>query len=91
MSEIRVIHEPGGNELESMGVFEWPIWEKEISQFPWTYESQETCYVLEGEVVVTPDGGQAVIIKAGDLAIFPSGMSCRWEVRSPIRKHYSFD
>jgi len=57
MSEIRVIHKPSRNELDSMGVFEWPVWEKEISEFPWTYESQEICYVLEGEVVVTLDGG----------------------------------
>ena len=58
--------------------------------FPWTYDEQETCYVLEGEVVVTPDGGAPVTVKAGDLATFPAGMSCIWDVRVLIRKHYQF-
>ena len=46
-----------------------------------TYSSQETCLVLQGRVTVTPDGGAPVEIKAGDMAIFPAGMKCTWEVR----------
>jgi uncharacterized cupin superfamily protein len=46
---------------------------------------------LEGEAVVTPkDGGDAVTIKEGDYVSFPKGLSCTWEVKSPIRKHYNF-
>ncbi|WP_457634434.1 cupin domain-containing protein, partial [Oceanithermus desulfurans] len=29
-----------------MGVFGWPVWTKEESTFPWTYEDAETCYFL---------------------------------------------
>jgi uncharacterized cupin superfamily protein len=89
-SEIYVEHDPSPAKLEVMGIYDWPIWQKEISKFEWTYDTQETCYILEGEVVVTPDNGEPVRLTRGDLVSFPAGMSCTWEVRSPIKKHYSF-
>jgi uncharacterized cupin superfamily protein len=87
---IVVERAPSAERLERLGVHDWPVWSKEVSVFPWTYDCAETCYVLEGEVAVTPDGGAAVEIRAGDLATFPAGLSCTWEVRHPLRKHYNF-
>ena len=91
MSEIIVEHTPDTARLRSLGVEEWPIWSCEESEFPWTYDSRETCYLLEGEVIVTPDNGLPVPVKAGDLAVFPVGMSCRWNILKAVRKHYRFD
>jgi len=88
--EIKVVHNPPKEELEKMGVFNWPIWTKEVSEFPWTYDMEETCYFLEGRVIVTPDGGEPVEVGAGDLVTFPRGMSCTWKVIEPVRKHYNF-
>ena len=76
--------------LNALGVTSWPIWTKEVSVFPWTYEATETCYFLEGDVLVTPDGGEPVSMGAGDLVTFPAGMSCTWDIRQAVRKHYSF-
>jgi uncharacterized protein len=90
MNEILVTHEPSPERLNDLGVGEWPIWEKEVSEFPWTYDERETCYILEGEVVVTPEGGEPVRIAEKDLVVFPAGMSCRWKVVRAIRKHYRF-
>ncbi len=90
MSKITVVHDPDKAELEQQGVFNWPVWEKEVSAFPWSYAEQETCYLLEGSVTVTPDGGMPVSFGAGDLVTFPAGMSCHWEIRVAVRKHYSF-
>lgn len=73
-----------------LGVTDWPVWEKEISRFPWSYDASETCYLISGEVIVTPDGGHPVTIRAGDIATFPSGMKCEWNVVKPLRKHYRF-
>lgn len=87
---IRLEQNPSPARLQALGVENWPTWGTGVSKFPWTYDEQETCYVLEGEVVVTPDGGAPVTVKAGDLATFPAGMSCTWDVRLPIRKHYRF-
>lgn len=85
------ITRPDEAELSRMGVKSWPIWEKEISSFPWHYEQKETCYILEGNVIVEPENGEAVTIKPGDLVIFPAGMSCKWKISSPVRKHYNFE
>jgi uncharacterized cupin superfamily protein len=87
---IEVRHDPDPDELKRLGVFLWDIWTKDVSTFPWTYESEETCYFLEGDVVVTPDGGEPVHIGKGDLVVFPAGMSCTWDVREHVRKHFSF-
>ncbi len=90
MSTINIKRQADKKQLEQDGVMDWPIWEKEVSNFPWTYESDEHCYILEGRVTVTPDNANSVEIKAGDYVIFPKGMSCTWEIHEPIRKHYQF-
>ena len=59
MSEI-TIERPDRANLESMGVFGWPIWEKEASTFPWEYGDRETCLVLEGKARVEPEDGTPV-------------------------------
>ena len=90
MSEITVEKKPDRAKLEEMGVFGWPVWEKEVSEFPWSYDDRETCYLLEGEVTVTPDGGEPVSFGAGDLVVFPAGISCTWKITMAVRKHYDF-
>lgn len=90
MSEITIDRAPTQAQLDGMGVYQWPIWTKEISTFPWTYDSAETCLFLEGEVIVTPDKGEPVKMGKGDLVTFPAGMSCTWEIKQPVKKHYDF-
>ena len=90
MSKITVDKNPDDDQLEKLGVKSWPIWEKEESEFPWSYSDKETCYLLEGEVEVTPDGAQPVKFSKGDLVTFPKGMSCKWKITKAVRKHYTF-
>ena len=73
-----------------MGVFNWPIWSCDVSEFPWEYLSQESCLILEGDIEVQTEF-ETVHIKTGDFVVFPKGLSCTWIVRKPVRKHYSFD
>ena len=90
MTNIEIQSNPGVKTLEQRGITSWPIWEKEVSEFPWHYDEQEVCYFLEGEVTVTPEGGKPVKIGKGDLVTFPVCMSCVWKVHKPVRKHYKF-
>ncbi len=90
MADIKIEIEPSEDRLKELGVRGWPTWGAEVSTFPWTYDEPETCFFLEGDVIVTPDGGEPVRVGAGQLVTFPSGMSCTWEVRKPVRKHYRF-
>jgi len=88
MSEIKIEHHLDPEELDSRGVYDWPVWEKEVSTFPWHYDCTEACYFLDGDVTVTPDGGEPITMGKGDYVTFPEGMSCTWEVRSAVKKHY---
>lgn len=67
----------------------WPTWTKEVSSFPWHYDDQETCLILEGDVTVK-GGGQEVSFGPGDWVVFPVGLDCTWTIRKPVRKHYKF-
>jgi len=77
-------------EIQSLGVESWPIWTCEVSEFPWTYDETESCLILEGEVIVSTED-ETVTIKQGDFVVFPKGLSCKWNVLKPIRKHYIFE
>ena len=90
MSQIKVDKDPDGSTLDEMNVFSWPIWTKEVSEFPWEYDSRETCYFLEGEVTVIPDDGESVTVGKGDLVTFPVGMKCTWKISKDVKKHYKF-
>jgi hypothetical protein len=87
---IEVVKHADDARLASLGVRSWPIWTREVSRFPWTYHEAETCYFLEGEVTVTPDGGAPVRMGRGDLVTFAAGLRCTWDIHAPVRKHYRF-
>ncbi len=84
------VHRPDREELEQIGVFSWPIWTCEPSTFDWTYDMKETCFILEGDVTVEYEGGN-ISFGAGDLVVFPCGLSCVWKVSRAVRKHYHFE
>lgn len=86
---IKVIQQPDQGELNQLGVGNWPIWTKEVSEFPWHYDEQETCYLLAGRVTVTTET-ETVTFGAGDLVVFPAGLACTWKIEEPVRKHYKF-
>lgn len=90
MNKIQVEHNPAPAKLEVLGIYDWPIWEKEISTFPWTYDSEETCYFLEGNVTVTCENGEIITMNEGDLVSFPKGLTCTWEIHADVKKHYDF-
>jgi uncharacterized protein len=85
------VEKPTEQKLKELDVESWPIWKKEVSEFPWEYDEDETCYLLEGDVIVTPKGGgDPVRFGKGDLIIFKTGLKCVWKVLSPVKKHYRF-
>ncbi|MBK9389174.1 MAG: cupin domain-containing protein [Bacteroidetes bacterium] len=88
--EMIHVEKPTEEKLEKLGVDSWPIWKKETSVFAWEYDEKETCYLLEGEVEVTPVNGKTVKFGKGDLVIFSEGLKCTWNVIKPIKKQYKF-
>jgi len=77
------------SQAETQEASSWPIWEKEVSSFPWHYDDKETCLILEGEATVET-GGEKASFKGGDYVIFPKGLDCVWRIAKAVRKHYKF-
>ncbi len=90
MAEIKVERNPPRARLDELRVTDWDIWTCEVSRFPWTYAQEETCYFLDGDVVVSVEGRELLRIGRGDLVTFPKGLKCAWDVRRPVRKHFHF-
>ena len=76
-------------EAEKAELLTKPVWACGVSEFDWYYDSEETCLLVAGEVVVSHAGG-SVSISAGDYVTFPEGLSCVWKVTKPVKKHYIF-
>ena len=77
-------------DIEKMGVFSWPIWEKEKSRFDWSYDQIEQCYFLKGKVTIETKSGDKVSFGKGDFVTFPKGLSCIWDIKEAVKKHYNF-
>lgn len=84
------VEKPTEETLVKLDVRSWPVWEKEESEFPWFYDEAETCYILEGDVLVTPENGSPVRFGKGDLVTFDEGLRCTWKINRAVRKHYKF-
>ncbi|MFM9835076.1 MAG: cupin domain-containing protein [Methylophilaceae bacterium] len=91
MIKINVEHKPAQTKLDALKVTKWPTWQKEVSTFDWVFPEQEIAYILEGECIITPTGGEPVSFGKGDLVTFPAGLSAVWEVKKPLHKHYKLD
>jgi len=76
-------------DMEISGMKTKPVWTCGISEFDWYYDSEEVCLVIEGEVTVKY-GSNSVSFAAGDYVVFPQGLSCVWQVKKPVKKHYFF-
>jgi uncharacterized protein len=74
---------------EELQIETWPIWEKEISSFPWKYDNTEVCYIIEGEIIVKTDT-ETIRIGPGDFVTFPKDLACQWEIVKPVRKYFNF-
>lgn len=85
------VKKPAPEDLEKKGVSSWPIWEKEVSRFDWHYDTTEECYLLEGEVVVETEDGGKVAFGKGDFVTFPKDLSCVWDIKKPVKKHYHLE
>ncbi|XP_030550792.1 uncharacterized protein LOC115755503 [Rhodamnia argentea] len=89
---VKIEKSPPQSKLDELGVANWPKWGCGPSKFPWTFESTETMYLLEGKVIVYIDGHDGSFeIGGGDLVVFPKGMKIVWDVVEAVNKHYSLE
>jgi hypothetical protein len=77
-------------ELENKCVFDWGIWEKEVSKFEWHYDQTEECYLIKGFVTLECENGKKYEFGAGDFITFPKGLDCIWDIKEDVKKHFNF-
>jgi uncharacterized protein len=78
-------------ESEISSTKSWETWSKEQSEFPWSYDERETCYILEGEAEVIDKQGNKIVFKTGDMVQFEQGLECTWNIKKKIQKKYLFE
>ena len=81
---------PSPMKLEVMGVYDWPLWKRDVGSHTWTCGRRETRYFLRGKAIVTPVGGEPREFGRGDLVIFPAG-TYNWEVLKQVETHIGLD
>jgi uncharacterized cupin superfamily protein len=62
------------------------MWDCTAGKFNWTYDIDETVYLLEGSVTIKDHRGGTHRVSAGDTVFFPAGTSAEWTVESYVRK-----
>lgn len=77
-----------GVELWVDGTKSAGIWQCSAGPSYWRQEENEVIYVLSGRMTVTLDGGDAVDVGAGDIAVFPQGWAGTWVIHETLRKVY---
>ena len=78
-----------GIEVWSDGEQSGGIWECTPGPSRWTLETNEVIHLVAGRMTVTPDGGDAVVLAAGDMAVFPRGWTGTWQIQETVRKVYA--
>jgi len=68
----------------------WGTWGKESSEFPWSYDDTETCYILDGEAIARSKDGEEIKFATGDMVQFEQGLECTWKIVKDIKKRYKF-
>jgi len=66
-----------------------PVVRSKAGEFDCFYEVEETALIIEGEATVKY-GERKVSLRAGDYVIFPKGLSCSWQIKKPVKKHYKY-
>lgn len=63
------------------------VWECTPGTFMWVHADETLCLVA-GRVTVTPEGGEPLEIRPGDVVFFSEGTKTEWRVRETVRKAF---
>ena len=90
------LDEATGPQMTTSGLEVWVdgeqsagIWQCTAGPSHWTLETHEVIQLIAGRMTMTPDGGQATELGAGDMAVFPRGWTGTWEIHETVRKVYA--
>lgn len=73
--------------LKGSGVWEAQPYTEIITDYP----AEETCYIIRGEITITPVGQQEIHLAAGDSYHIPKGFSGRFSVLKTLVKVFQYN
>ena len=65
------------------------VWDCTAGEFNWDFTWDEFVMILEGDVTITPEGGQPFTLRAGDFCHFPLGLKTKWHVSKYVKKTFA--
>ena len=66
------------------------IWECSVGSYHATYTAYEYVVLIAGRIVITPDGGSPVTVRAGDAFVVEPAFKGTWKIEEAVRKHFDF-
>jgi uncharacterized cupin superfamily protein len=66
-------------------------WEATPGIYHATYDSWEFVHIIEGRIIITPDGGAPNEVGPGDAFIIENGFAGTWEIKEKVLKHFSIN
>ncbi len=63
-------------------------WEATPGSWHATYKVYEFVHLIEGRIIITPDGGASVTLNPGDAFVVEPGFAGTWKIEAPVRKHF---
>lgn len=64
------------------------VWECTPGRWRRQIVQQEFCHFIAGRATFTPDGGEPVVIEAGDAILLPANSMGVWDIQETLRKSY---
>lgn len=85
VGEVHSLRAEDGESAYEAGL--WRVLGVPPGPFRYDFELNETIHVVEGEVVITVDGGPTLELGPGDIASFAAGSSATWRIaRTPFKE-----
>jgi uncharacterized cupin superfamily protein len=63
-------------------------WEATPGTYRARYAAFEFVHLMEGSIVITPDGGESRRVGAGDAFVVESGFEGTWKIEERVLKHF---
>jgi uncharacterized protein len=65
------------------------LWEATPGTYHAIYDSFEFVHLLQGKLTITPDGGAAVTLSAGDAFVVEADFKGTWKIVETVRKQFT--
>jgi uncharacterized cupin superfamily protein len=65
------------------------LWSCTAGKFQWVFSWDEFVHILDGEVVISEEGGETYTLNPGDFAHFPLGLKTKWHVPNFVKKAFT--